>query len=328
MTLQALRYYSYGAPTVVQVQDVPKPAPGDDDILIRVHAASINSYDLHFMRGEPRIMRISNGLRGPKNPKLGSDVAGTVEAVGRNVSNFKVGDAVFGSMSGADNGGFAEYVCGPARLFAHKPTTADFTQAAALPMAGCTALQGVRDHARVQPGQAVLVYGGAGGVGTFAVQFARYYGGDVTAVCSTRNVEQTLALGANRVIDYQRTPFDPNERQYDIILGVNGYQPAWVYRKALKPGGRYYMLGGQNRQIMEQLVMLPLLNLRGGGKKMALVTAKESQEDLVELARMFDAGEITTVIDRCYPFSEAVDALAYVDAGHARGKVVITFDAA
>lgn len=324
--MQALRYYQYGTPDVVRCEEVATPTPGADDVQVRVAAASINSYDLHFINGEPRFMRLTTGLRRPKNPRLGADVAGTVMAVGANVTQFAPGDAVFGSVSGAgNNSGFAEVVAAPARLFAHKPQTADFAQAAALPMAGVTALQAVRDHAAIGAGSDVLIYGAAGGVGTYAVQLAHHYGGRVTAVCSTRNVEQTRALGAERVIDYTREHFHADGHLYEIILGINGYRPAWEYRRALRPDGRYYMVGGSNRQIMEQLVTLPLLS-RLGKQKLALMSATESQADLAALAALYDAGAVVSVIDRCFPWSEAVAALHYVAAGHARGKVVITFD--
>ncbi|MBI1299440.1 zinc-binding dehydrogenase [bacterium] len=320
--MKAIYYTQYGPPEVLCLQEVDKPTPKDDEVLIRVHAASLNAYDWHIMRADPFLARLGKGLFGPKNKIPGADVAGLVEAVGRNVTQHQPGDAVYGDMSGANDGAFAEYVCAPASLMAPKPQNLSFAEAASVPMAALTALQALRDVCKVQPGQQVLVNGASGGVGTFAVQIAKALGVEVTAVCSTSKVELTRKLGADQVIDYKKEDFTQSDKTYDAILGVGGYKPLKAYTAALKPGGIYAMVGGTNKQIFDALLFGAFM--ARDGKKIAQVMAKPNQADLVYLNELFEAGKVKPVIDRCYPLHETADAIRYLEEGHPKGKIVIT----
>jgi NADPH:quinone reductase-like Zn-dependent oxidoreductase len=266
---------------------------------------------------------MGGGLLKPKNTILGADIAGRVEAVGSNVKQFQPGDEVFGDISAQGSGGFAEYASVPENLLALKPANLSFEEAAAVPMAAVTALQGLRDQGQIQPGLKVLINGASGGVGTFAVQIARSFGAEVTAVCSTRNLDQARSLGADHVIDYTKEDFTQSGQQYDLILAVNGYHPLSAYQRALTPKGIYVMAGGSTAQIFQALLMGPWMS-KTGGKKMGAVTAKPNQKDLVLLKELLEAGKVVPVIDRRYPLSETAEALRYLGAGHARGKVVIT----
>ena len=231
--MKAIVYTKYGPPDVIQLKEVEKPTPKEDEVLVKVHAASVNAYDWHFLTADIFLMRLmGGGLLKPKNPRLGADIAGRVEAVGRNVKQFLPGDEVFGDISANGNGSFAEYVCSLENAFSLKPGNLSFEEAAAVPMAGFTALQGLRDQGQIQPGQKVLINGASGGVGTFSVQFAKYFGAEVTAVCSTRNLDQARSLGADHVIDYTKEDFTQNGQQYDLILAVNGYHPISAYKRA------------------------------------------------------------------------------------------------
>jgi NADPH:quinone reductase-like Zn-dependent oxidoreductase len=250
-------------------------------------------------------------------------MAGRVEAVGRNARQFQPGDEVFGDMAGHGNGSFAEYVSASERAFALKPANLSFEEAAAVPMAAVTALQGLRDEGQIRPGQKVLINGASGGVGTFAVQLAKYFGAEVTAVCSTRNVDQARSLGADHVIDYTKEDFTQSGRQYDLILAANGYHSLSAYKRALTPGGVYVMAGGTSAQIFQAMLLGPWMS-KSGGKKMGGVSAKPSQVDLVFVKGLLEAGRIVPVIDRRYPLSETAEALRYLGEGHARGKIVIT----
>jgi len=321
--MKAIVYTKYGSPDVLQFKDVEKPSPKDDEILVKVCAASINAYDWHFMTADIFLIRVMGvGLFKPKNTRLGADVAGRVEAVGRNARQFHPGDEVFGDMAGHGNGSFAEYVSAPESVFALKPANLSFDEAAAVPMAGVTALQGLRDEGQIQPGQKVLINGASGGVGTFAVQIAKSFGAEVTAVCSTRNVEQARSLGADQVIDYTREDFTQSGQHYDLILAANGYHSLSAYKRALTPKGLYVMAGGSQAQIFEAM-LLGLLMSKASGKKMGGVSAKPNQEDLVFMKGLLEAGKVVPVIERRYPLSKTAEALRYLGEGHARGKIVI-----
>lgn len=323
--MKAIVNERYGSPDVLELREVPRPVPGEGEVLIRIHAASVNAYDWHLLRAEPFIARFAMGFFKPKHTILGADVAGTVEAVGPNVTRFKPGDDVFGDLSACGNGGFAEYVTAPAEAMALKPAGLSFEEAAAIPMAALTALQGLRDEGRLQPGQKVLIHGASGGVGTFAVQIAKVLGAEVTAVCSTAKVDQARALGADHVIDYKREDFARNGQQYDLILGVNGDRSLSDYERALTPTGRYVMAGGTNKQIF-QAVLFSSLRSKSGGKTFGGVSAKPNAADLEVMKEFIDAGRVRPVIDRCYPLAETAEAIRYVDAGHAKGKVIITMN--
>jgi NADPH:quinone reductase-like Zn-dependent oxidoreductase len=321
--MKAMVYTSYGPPDVLRLQEVEMPAPKDDEVLIRVHAASINYPDWGLLRGKPFLVRaMAGGLLRPKNTILGADVAGRVEAVGAKVSRFRPGDAVFGDLSAARFGGFAEYVCAPEHLLAAKPANVSFEAAAAVPMAGVVALQGLR-LGEIKAGQEVLVVGASGGNGGFAVQIAKALGAEVTGVCSTCNLELVRSLGADRTIDYTKEDFAANGQRYDLILATAGYRPLWEYRRALRPSGIYVVTGGKMAQIFQPMVLGPFLP-KGEGQKLLNLSAQPDCEDLAAVGELVEAGQVVPAIDRCYPLSEAAQALAYYGEGHARGKVVIT----
>jgi NADPH:quinone reductase-like Zn-dependent oxidoreductase len=322
--MKAIHHYQYGPPDVLQLVEVEKPAPKENEILVRIHAASVNALDWHLLTADIFLVRLmGGGLFKPKNPKLGADIAGRVEAVGSLVKEFKVGDEVFGDIASWGYGSFAEYAAGPAGILAFKPANLSFEAAAAVPVAGFTALQGLRDQGKIQPGQKVLIQGAAGGVGTFAVQIAKLFGAEVTAVCSTRNLEQARLLGAEHVIDYTKEDFTQNGQQYNLILAVNGYHPLSAYQRALTPTGRYVMAGGTFPQIFQAMLLGPRKS-KAGGQHMGGVSAKTSQEDLLFLKELLEAGKIVPVIDKSFPLSETAEALRYLGTGHARAKVVIT----
>ena len=324
--MKAILYTKYGSPDVLQFKDVDKVAPKDGEVLIKVYAASVNAYDWHFLTADIFLVRLmGGGLLKPKNTRLGADVAGRVEAVGRNARQFQPGDEVFGDLAGHGNGSFAEYVSAPERAFALKPANLSFEEAAAVPMAAVTALQGLRDEGHIHPGQRVLINGASGGVGTFAVQLAKYFGAEVTAVCSTRNVDQARSLGADHVIDYTKEDFTQSGQQYDLILAANGYHSLSAYKRALTPRGIYIMAGGSKAQIFQAMLLGPWMS-KSGGKKMGGVSAKPNQEDLVFVKGLLEAGKVVPVIDRRYPLGKTADALRYLGEGHARGKIVITVD--
>src|SRR6266851_4972551 len=318
--MKAIVHTQYGPPDVLQFTEVAKPSPTDNEGLIKLYAASVNPLDRYSMRGAP-LIRLIPGLRKPKDPRLGVDVAGRVEAVGRNVTQFKPGDQVFGVCRGA----FAEYACAMEDKLALKPANLSFEDAAAVPVAAITALQGLRDKGRIQPGHKVLVDGASGGVGTFAVQIAKSFGAEVTAVCSTRNVETARSIDADHVIDYTREDFTKNGQRYDLILAANAYHSIFDYRRALSQDGTYVMVGGGGVQILQALLLGPLLSLIGG-RKMCFVSAKINKKDLVFLKDLLEAGKVVPVIDRRYPLSAVAEALRYLEEGHAQGKVVITVE--
>jgi NADPH:quinone reductase-like Zn-dependent oxidoreductase len=323
--MKAIVYTKYGSADVVQLKEIEKPAPKDDEVLVKVLAASANAYDWHFLSADIFLIRFGGGFFKPKNTRLGADLAGRVEAIGKNVQQFKPGDEVYGDIGAWGNGAFAEYVSVPEKAFALKPSNLSFEQAAAVPMAGLTALQGLRDAGQIRAGQKVLINGASGGVGTFAVQIAKYYGADVTAVCSTEKMELVRSLGADHVIDYTREDFTKKGLKYDLILAVNGYHPISAYKRALAPKGIYMMAGGSVTQIFQGMLLGKQMS-ENNGRKLGAVTAKINQKDLGILKELLEAGKITPVIDRCYPLSEVREALQYLGEGHARGKIVITME--
>jgi NADPH:quinone reductase-like Zn-dependent oxidoreductase len=323
--MKAIVCTKYGSPNVLQLQEVAKPAPQDDEVLISIHAASINARDWRFMRAKPFFIRLMpGGLLRPKNKILGTDLAGRVEAIGRNVRKFKPGDEVFGYLPGATGRGtFAEYVCARENFIVQKPTSLSFEQAAAVPLAAMTALQGLRDNGDIQPGQKVLINGASGGVGTFAVQIAKAFGAEVTAVCSTRNLEMVQALGADHVIDYQKEDFSHNGQQYDLILAVNGYHPISDYLRALSPAGNYVVAGGSMLQLI-QAAGNKKRNHTTGGQKRSIVSLVQSQNDLDFIKELLESGKVVPVIDGIYPLIKTPDAFRYFEKEHPRGKVVIS----
>jgi len=324
--MKAVVYTEYGTPDVLRLQEVEKPTPKDDEVLVKVQAASVNISDWYLLTGKPFLVRLmTGGLRNPKDTILGADIAGTVEAVGSKVTRFKPGDAVFGDTSERGRGGFAEYVCAPEDALVLKPARLTFEEAAAVPMAAVTALQGIRNKGQIQRGQKVLVNGASGGVGTFAVQIAKAFSAEVTAVCSTRNVDTARAIGADHVIDYTQEDFTQNGQRYDWIIAANGYRPILEYRRALSPNGTYVMTGGTMRQIFQAMLLGPFLSMFGG-KKMANVAATPSQQDLAFVNGLLEAGKVIPVIDRCYPLQQTAEALRYLGEGHAKGKVVVAVE--
>lgn len=321
--MKTIVHETYGPPEVLRLVEVEKPVPKDDEVLVRVHAASANAYDWHMLTADIFLVRLTGGgLRRPKDTSLGADIAGEVEAVGKDVTQFQPGQAVFGDIAGSGQSGFGEYVSVKEKLLAPKPANLTYQQAAAVPMAGVTALQGLRDAGKIRAGQKVLIQGASGGVGTFAVQIAKAYGAQVTAVCSPRNLAQARQLGAEHVIDYTQQDFTQSGQEYDLILAANGYHPLAAYKRALAPDGIYVMAGGKPAQIF-QAVLLGGWMSRGGGKQMMALMAKHSQDDLLALKELLESGAIVPVIDRRYPLSETAEAMRYLGAGHARGKVVV-----
>jgi NADPH:quinone reductase-like Zn-dependent oxidoreductase len=309
----------YGPPEGLELEEVEKPVPAPEQALVRVHAASLNPADWHMMRGTPYLVRLAGGLRTPKEPVFGSDAAGTVEAVGSNVTHVQPGDAVFGTRPGA----CAEYVCG--KNFVLKPERLTFEQAATMGIAAVTALQGLRDKARLQAGQRVLVNGAAGGVGTFAVQIAKSFGAEVTGVCSTRNVDMVRSIGADHVVDYTAEDFTSRGERYDVLLDCVGNHSLSARRGVLTPKGTLVSVGGDVEGFGLIVSLLgPALVSPFVGQRLVWFIAKITREDLIVLAELAEDGKITPVIDREYPLSETAEAIRYLEAGHARGKIVIT----
>jgi NADPH:quinone reductase-like Zn-dependent oxidoreductase len=324
--MKAVVYCDYGSPDVLKVEQVEKPIPKDDEVLVKVHAAAINPLDWHFMQGTPYLMRMMTGLRKPKEMRLGVDYSGTVEAVGKNVTQFKPGDDVFGGRNGA----LAEYLCAHAdRGITLKPANITFEQAAAVPIAGITALQGLRDSGHIQAGQKVLINGASGGVGTFAVQIAKSFGAEVTGVCSTRHVDLVRRLGADHVIDYTKEDFTKQPERYDLILDNVGSQPLSKFKRVLKPHGICVLIGGggpnEGRWLgpmvrpVKALLLSPFVS-----QKFVMMLAKIDKKDLKVLADLMQAGKVTPVIDRTYPLDQISEAMRYLEKGHASGKVIIT----
>jgi NADPH:quinone reductase-like Zn-dependent oxidoreductase len=318
--MKAIVRTRYGSPDELQFAEMPTHSPAANEVLIKLCAASVNPLDLFVLQGAPW-NRIP-GLRAkPKHKIIGCDIAGRVEAVGRNVKQFQTGDEVFG-ITGFEGKGFAEYVCAPEEKLALKPANLSFEDAAAVPIAAITALQGLRDMGRIQPGHRVLIEGASGGVGTFAVQIAKALGAEITAVCSTRNVDISRSIGANHVIDYNKVDFARLGERYDLILAANGHHSIFDYRRLLGQDGTYVAVGSL-RPILQALLLGRLLSMIGR-KKMTLFIAKINQKDLLFLKNLLETGKVAPVIDRRYPLSDAAEALRYLAEGHAQGKVVLT----
>ncbi len=324
--MKAIVYHEYGSSHVLKCEEVEKPVPKDDEVLIKVRAASVNPLDWRLMKGEPRIMRLFLGLRKPRLGRPGIDVAGEIEAVGANVTQFKPSDEVFGGCDGS----FAEYACASASKVAMKPGNVTFEQAASVNVAGLTALQGLRDKGKIQPGHKVLINGAAGGVGTFAVQIAKTFGAHVTGVCSTRNIDMVRAIGADEVIDYTRQDFTKSNlnsnQRYDLILECVGNHSFSECRRVLSPDGRYVGIGAPHdvsmMALLAPMIKDQLLSLLGSQKAVMFI-AKSSQEDLTLIGELIAGGKIKPVIEKRYSLSDARDAVQHVEEGHARGKVII-----
>jgi NADPH:quinone reductase-like Zn-dependent oxidoreductase len=319
--MKAIVYRTYGSPDVLHVEETARPTPTDDQVLIRVHAASVNPYDWHFMRGSPYVMRMLSGPTRPKDIRVGVDVAGVVETVGSKVTRFKPGDAVFGGCRGA----FAEYACAADTSIVVKPANVTFEQAASVAVAGYTALQGLRDKGKIQRGHRVLVNGASGGVGTFAVQIAKSFGARVTGVCSTRNLDLVQSLGADRVIDYTREDFTTGSDRYDIVLDCHASRPMLACAGILAPTGSYIIVGAPDRGVIGPLrsavkafALAPVVR-----RTLTMMIAKPNQDDLAFIADLMKTGVVTPVIDRCYLLDDVPEAIRYLEQGHARGKVVI-----
>jgi NADPH:quinone reductase-like Zn-dependent oxidoreductase len=324
--MKGIVHRCYGSPDVLRYEDIAKPTAADNEVLVKVHAASVNPLDWHHMEGTPYIVRMDVGFGKPRNPRLGVDFAGTIEAVGRNVARFKPGDEVFGGKFGA----FAEYVTvREDRALALKPSNLTFEQAASAPIAAITALQALRDKGQIRPGQTVLINGASGGVGTFAVQIAKSFGADVTGVCSTRNLDLVRSIGADHVIDYTREDLTKGAQRYDLILDNVGTHSLLEYRRVLNPKGIYVMIGSTTpgnwfawlATPIKAFVLSPFMN-----QKFGMILAELNKDDLATLGTLMQSGKVTPVIDRRYKLSEAPEALRYVEEGHARGKVVLTVD--
>jgi NADPH:quinone reductase-like Zn-dependent oxidoreductase len=323
--MKAILCTRYGSPDVLQLREVAKPAPKDDEVLIEIHAASINSRDWRMMRANPFFIRLlPGGFLQPKNKILGADVAGRIETIGAHVKQFRPGDEVFGYLpSATGRGTFADYVCANENAITLKPANLTFEQAAAVPVAAMTALQGLRDRGNIQPGQKVLINGASGGVGTFAVQIAKAFGAEVTGVCSTKNLEIVQSLGADHVIDYKVEDFTRNGQQYDLILAVNGYHPISEYLHALSPEGIYVVAGGSMLQLI-QAASNKKRNFKTQEQKIYVVSLVQSQKDLVFIKELLEAGKVVPIIDGCYPLSKTAEAFRYFEKVHAKGKVIIT----
>jgi NADPH:quinone reductase-like Zn-dependent oxidoreductase len=324
-SMQGVVIHCYGSPDVLKLEQRAKPTPADDQLLVKVRAAALNPVDWHFMRGSPYIMRMTSGIGAPKDPRVGVDFAGTVEAVGKNVTQFKPGDDVFGGADGA----VAEYVVvRESRGVALKPPNVSFEQAASVPVAAATALQGLRDKGGLKPGQKVLINGASGGVGTFAVQIAKHFGAEVTGVCSTRNVDLVRSLGADRVVDYTQEDFAKDAGYYDLILDNVGNRSLTDLRRALKPTGTLVIVGGQKGDWIGPMmgVIKASIVAHFVDQKMGFFIARLDHDDMKLLGELMQSGAVTPVIDRRYPLSETAKAMEYLEAGRARGKVIVSLE--
>jgi len=323
--MKAIICNEFGLPDVFRLEEIQIPAPGDKDVLVQVHAASVTYSTLMLVRGKPFIGRLMGmGLFKPKHKIPGADIAGRVKAIGRNVNRFQPGDEVFGDLSNCGRGGFAEYVCAPDNALALKPINMTFAEASAVPEAALVALQALRDHGHIQKDQKVLIYGASGGIGTFAVQIAKYYGAEVTGVCSTANIELVRSLGADYVIDYHKEDFTKKEGLYDLIVATAGYRSIFDYKRALSTNGRYISTGGSMKQIFQAMLIGPFLSITSGKKLKSMLV--KPNKDLDFIKSIIEDGKLRTVIDRSYPLSEAAEAFRYYSQGHTRGKLVIRVD--
>ena len=319
--MKAIVYHHYGSPTVLRLEEVAKPTPKDDEVLIKIHAASVNSWDWDLLRGKPFLARMDSPFK-PKYKILGCDVAGQVEAVGKNVKQFQPGDAVFGDLSGCGWGGFAEYVCASENALTLKPAAMTFAQAAAIPQAGVLALQGLRDQSQIQPGQKVLINGAGGGMGTFAIQLAKFWGAEVTGVDSTRKLAVMRTLGADHAIDYTQADFTQNGQRYDLILDAVAHRSLFDYKRALSPTGTLIIVGGSMGTIFQTLLLGTWFS-KTGSQKLGLLI-HQPNKDLALLIELFTAGKVVPVIGRTYPLAETAAAFYALGAGDAQGKLVIT----
>jgi NADPH:quinone reductase-like Zn-dependent oxidoreductase len=323
--MKAISYFCYGSPDILVFGDIAKPVAADDEVLIKIHTAAINPLDWHYMRGSPSLMRLMSGIGKPTHTRLGVDFAGTIEAVGKNVSKYKPGDQVFGGKNGA----YAQYIAmGEDRALALKPANVTFEQAAAMPIAAITALQALRDEGKLQAGQSVLINGASGGVGTYAVQLAKIMGGEVTGVCSARNESMVRALGADYVIDYTRENFTESDKRYDLIIDMVGNHGLLTYRQTLKPGGRLIMIGGPSEGFFTPVIS-PLKSLLISpfvSQEFVPFIAQLNKDDLAILAEYMRTGQLTSVIDKSYPLADAAAAVRYSEDGHARGKILLSMD--
>lgn len=321
--MKAIICAKYGLPDVFELKEVEKPVPNENEILIKIHTASINAYDWRLMKAEPFMVRfMGGGVLKPKKQIPGVDISGRIEAAGRNIKQFKPGDDVFGSLTRCPSGGFAEYACAPENAFVLKPAGMTFEQAASIPMAALTALQGLRDYGEIKQGQKVLINGASGGVGTFAVQIAKSFGAEVTAVTSTGKIDMVRSLGADYAIDYTKEDFTKGEKLYDLVFAANGFHPVSDYIRVLNPDGIYVVAGGTMAQMFQAMLLGPMLT-RKGNKKVVSYTEHPNQKDMLLIAKLFEEGKVIPVIDRCYPLNQVPTAMQYVYDGHAKGKVVI-----
>jgi NADPH:quinone reductase-like Zn-dependent oxidoreductase len=323
--MNAIVYTKYGPPDVLQLKEVEKPIPQDDEVLVKVHATCVNSPDASMSRGEPFLARLWSGLRKPKYQILGSDIAGRVEAVGKDTKHFQPGDEVFGDISGCGWGGFAEYVSVPDHVLAPKPTNLTFEEAAAVPLAAVVALQGLRDKGQIESGHKVLIDGASGGIGTFAVQIAKALGAEVTGVCSTKNLEMVRSIGADHVIDYTREDFTRNGQHYDLIFTVVGHHSVFDFKRALSPKGIYVGSANSAALLFQTMLLGPFITMNSK-RKMLNLMAKSDKEDLVILKELIEAGKVVPVVDRCFPLREASEAVRCYGEGHFQGKLVITVE--
>lgn len=326
--MKAIVYEKYGTPDVLEFKDVKKPIPLDDEVLVEVHAASLNAFDWHFLTADIFLIRLmGGGLLKPKKQTLGADIAGKVVAIGKNITQFHPGDEVFGSAKGK-SGGFAEYVCASEESLVLKPANISFEEASTASMAAVTALQGLRDVGQIQPGKKVLIYGASGGVGTFAIQIAKTFDAEVTAVCSSRKVEIARSIGADHVIDYTKEDFSQHENYYDLIFMANGNVSIHKLKHALKTNGICVLSGGEGSSIIELLTgMVQEWWIRKTeNKEIGSFLANNNQKDLAAVKELLASGKVKPVIDRKYPLSETADALRYLGEGHAQGKIVIVVE--
>lgn len=322
--MKAIIHTAYGPPDVLQLREIARPEPKANEVLINVRAASVNAAEWHIVRGQPFLVRLMvGGLAKPKRPVPGADVAGRVEAVGADVTHFKPGDEVFGDLSSCGWGAFAEYVCAPEQALAHKPAGANFEEAAALPMAAVTALQGLRDNGRLRPGHKVLVNGAGGGVGMFAAQIAKALGAEVTATSSARKMEMVRSLGVDEVIDYGQTDVTRGAQRFDLVFDAGAYRSFRAYKRILKPGGAYVLVGGSMARLFQVMIQGPISSKLGDRSFGNLMTTP-NREDLIAVKELVEAGKVTPFIDKRYPLSDVAEALRYLEAGQARGKIVIT----
>ncbi|MEM9775708.1 MAG: NAD(P)-dependent alcohol dehydrogenase [Chloroflexota bacterium] len=324
-TMKAIIYETYGTAEVLRITELPKPSPKENEVLIKVHATGLNRADWYMLTGRPLMLRAEAGLFRPKNPIIGSDVAGVVEAIGKNVTRFRVGDAVYGDLSEDGRAGLAEYACAPEDVLAHKPSALTFEEAAAVPMAAMTALQGLKDNGNIQAGQKVLINGASGGVGTYAVQIAKAMGAEVTAVCSTSKIDVVRQIGADHIIDYTQEDFTKSGKQYDLIFAPNGFHTLAEYRGSLTQTGTYVCAGGAFKQIFAAMILGGWAT-RGTQKQIKSYVQKPIKESLEEVTELIESGHIRPVMEQGFDIEEAADALRLLGQGSVTGKIVVNIN--